>query len=305
MKRESLQVIKRPNLLSVNERLEQTGLALEYFPAFEQRQHDYHTHEFIEMLFVIEGEFRHITADRTYDETAGGLTILNYRQFHSLRTPSGPVKLMNIYWNPMIFPMQDLPDQLTSRLHELIPLHPMLGHRLNRIQHLNIRNPDQVSFLLQLLLKEQQQERPGYDAVIQSLFRLILIEICRAAPAVHSAELDLSNPRMERVRNYLEKNYAEQIKLSQLCRLSGLHSANLCRQFKAYTGKSTGDYVKQRRLAAALQKLRISNEKILTICHDSGFTDISRFNRYFRNTFACTPSEYRKRYQTAHVLDTV
>jgi hypothetical protein len=50
--------------------LKSTGLAFDYFPAFGQRLRDVHTHRFVEMLFVTSGTFRHVTADRTYDESA-------------------------------------------------------------------------------------------------------------------------------------------------------------------------------------------------------------------------------------------
>jgi AraC-like DNA-binding protein len=53
-------------------------------------------------------------------------------------------------------------------------------------------------------------------------------------------------------------------------------------------------YLKQRRLAAALQRLRGTNEKVVTICHECGFSDVANFNRTFRTTFGMTPSEYRK-----------
>ena len=99
MARRNLPLTKRPKP-TASAHLESTGLAIEYFPAFFQERHDFHTHEFIEMLFVIKGTFRHVTADTTYDETAGGLTILNYNQFHTLKTPNGAVELANIYWNP-------------------------------------------------------------------------------------------------------------------------------------------------------------------------------------------------------------
>ncbi len=296
------QLMKRPNILSAQVQLEQTGLALEYFPAFEQSLHDFHTHDFIEMLYVIDGNFRHITADRTYDESAGGLTILNYKQFHSLKTAYGPVKLINVYWNPAMYPVPDLPEELATQLWSLIPQHQILGHRINLIRHLSVLNTEKMTQLLLMLVEELQSEHPGYTAAVQALFRLFLIELCRAAltPApptiVYDEDAQHHNPRMEQVRIYLEINYTEPIRLEQLCRLSRLKSANLCRQFKVYTGMSTGDYLKQQRLAAALQKLRMSSDKILTICNDCGFPDISRFNRLFRNTFNCTPSEYRHRF---------
>jgi len=274
--------------------LETTGLAVEYFPAFSQERHDFHTHEFIEMLFVIDGTFRHVTADQTYDEKTGGLTILNYNQFHTLKTPNGPVELMNLYWNPERHPPPRLQEPLASRLDELIPAHPMLGHRLNRTRHLQFVKPEKATHLLRLLHSEQQEQGPGNEAATDALFRLFLIELCRAAPTLPEEIRKHFNPRMETVRQYLEKNHAEPVRLEQLCTISNLRKANLCRQFKKHTGLSTGDYLKQRRLAAALQKLRTTDDKILSICHDCGFSDIAHFNRTFRAALGQTPSEFRK-----------
>lgn len=291
--RENLHPVKTPATAEAREHLDSTGLAIEYFPAFNQSFHDFHTHECIEMLFVINGTFRHVTADRTYDEAAGGLTILNYHQFHTLKTPSGPVELMNIYWNLRKYPYPELPAPLSGRLAELVPPHPMLGHRLNRVVHLQFEHPAKVSGLLNILLEEQQQPSAGSEAAIQALFRLFLIELCRAAPVLTDSEKAGSNPRMEAVRCYLEQHFAEAIRLEELCAMAGLRKANLCRQFKAYTGLSTGDYLKQRRLAAAMQQLRTTNDKIVTICHDCGFSDVAHFNRMFRTALGQTPGQYR------------
>lgn len=296
MARKNLPLTKEPSTRKANEHLESTGLAFEYFPAFFQEQHDFHTHECIEMLFVIAGSFRHVMADKTYDETAGGLTILNYNQFHTLTTPSGPVELMNIYWDLRKHPLPGLPEPLATRLNELIPIHPMLGHRLNRTRHLQFENPEKAARLLHLLHSEQQEQTVGSEAAIDALFRLFLIELCRTAPPVPEDTEASFSPRMETVRHYLEEHYAEPIRLEQLCKISTLREANLCRQFKKYTGLTTGDYLKQRRLAAALQQLRTTDDKILTICFDCGFSDIAHFNRTFRSAFGQTPTKYRRNF---------
>jgi len=296
MTRKNLPLVKEPKARKANAHLVATGLAFEYFPAFFQERHDFHTHEFIEMLFVISGTFRHVTADQTYDETTGGLTILNYTQFHTLKTPNGPVELMNLYWNPKKHPLPQLPEPLATRLNELIPAHPMLGHRLNRTRHLHFAQPEKVAHLLRLLHSEQQEQGPGSEAAIEALFRLFLIELCRVAPTLPEETQKHFNPRMEAVRHFLEKNYTDPVRLEQLCEISNLQKANLCRQFKKYTGLSTGDYLKQRRLAAALQKLRTTDDKILTISNDCGFSDVAHFNRTFRAALGQTPTQYRRSY---------
>lgn len=287
-------LIKNPNRESAFKELQATGLALEYFPAFEQQQHDFHTHQFVEILFVLNGTFRHVTADRTYDEAAGGLTILNYNQFHTLKTPNGPVELINVYWNLKKWPLPSLPEPLSSRMNELIPAHPMLGHRLNRIRHLQVEAKEKTKQLLFALLQEQQEPTAGSEAAIDALFRLFLIELCRAAPVDPAAEEQAFNPRMETVRHYLENHFSEPVRLEHLCRLSNLRKPNLCQQFKKYTGLSTGEYLKQLRFSAALQKLRTTNDKVLSICHECGFSDVSNFNRTFRAAFGQSPGQYRQ-----------
>jgi AraC-like DNA-binding protein len=293
MCRENLHPVKSPTESVISDHLESTGLAVEYFPAFEQAQHDFHTHAFIELLFVIKGTFRHVTADRTYDETAGGLTILNYHQFHTLKTPAGPVELMNIYWNLRKYPYPKLPPPLSSRLPELIPPHPMLGHRLNKVVHLQFDDSDRIPDILFMLHNEQQHPSDGSEAAIQALFRLFLIRLCRVAPVVLYGNRERINPRMEAVRRHLDEHFSESIRLEKLWEMTRLKKANLCRQFKAYTGLSTGSYLKQRRLAAAMLKLRTTHDKILTICHECGFSDAAHFNRVFRGALDQTPSAYR------------
>lgn len=202
---------------------------------------------------------------------------------------------MNIYLKPSLYPLPELPEPLSSRLYDLIPLHPELGNLLNSIQHLNLRDTEKMKSLLMMLYEEQNKGETGQEAAIQSLFRLLLIELCRAAPVRQAYPSEGYRGRIEKVCAYLEKNYVRPVRLEEMCKISGLNPANLCRRFKEYTGMSTGSFLKQRRLAAAVQKLRTSNDKILSISHDCGFSDISRFNRFFREAFGCTPSAYRNK----------
>ena len=291
---EFLPLFKKPNIPRIEESLEQNGLAVEYFPAFEQREHDFHSHGFIEILYVVKGHFRHIMADSVFEEQEGNLTILNFNQYHSLITPGGPVELFNIYLDPQKFPMPTLPAPLDYRLLELIPLHPELGNRVNRITHIALPDPQSMTALLQLLLREQASEGPGSSRAVEALFSLILLELTRAAAVPERVQEPWGDRRIEKVLLYLENRVSEKIKLDELCTLSGLKRSNLCKRFKVYTGMNISAYLSQRRLAIAIQRLRNGNDKILTIALDAGFSDISRFNRIFRRAFGCTPSEYRE-----------
>ena len=58
--------------------------------------------------------------------------------------------------------------------------------------------------------------------------------------------------------------------------------AYLCRIFKAYTGKTVIGYLVERRIQAAIWKLREGDEKVISIALACGFNDLAYFNRTFR-----------------------
>ena len=66
------------------------------------------------------------------------------------------------------------------------------------------------------------------------------------------------------------------------------------RWFKKMTGDSFTSYVNDRRLAEAAEALRQTDDKILTISQDAGFTNLSNFNRQFKKRYGVTPREYRE-----------
>lgn len=268
-------------------------MALEYFSAFQQLEEDMHSHNFIEILFVLRGSFKHTIGGESYKESTGGLTILNYDQYHSLVTQDGPVELMNIYLDPERYPFPELPAPLNTRLYKLIPLHPELGNRLNRIQHIQVADAGHMSRLVKMLYQEQFSEHPGREAAVAALMTLVLIELCRAVPVSFDIPQQVHQKSMEKAIAYLEEHAADPIRLEELVAHTGLQKTNLCRRFKTYTGMSIGNYLTQRRLAIALQRLRTTDDKIITICQDSGFSDVSRFNKLFRMAFGSSPSAYR------------
>lgn len=131
--------------------------------------------------------------------------------------------LINLYWNPDLYPPPPLPDDLSLRLRELMPQHPVFRHLLNRTRHFTFDPPDRLQSLLLNLHREQSGAQPGHESAIQALFSLLLLEICRAAlmdPGPEAGnwyrdQADTCNPRIERVRKYLDRHYQEPIRLQQ------------------------------------------------------------------------------------------
>jgi AraC-like DNA-binding protein len=60
-------------------------------------------------------------------------------------------------------------------------------------------------------------------------------------------------------------------------------------------------YLVERRIQAAIWKLREADEKILSIALSCGFNDLAYFNRTFKRIVGTTPTKYRHKIKRSQV----
>ncbi len=132
-------------------------------------------------------------------------------------------------------------------------------------------------------------------------FTLFLMLCCRNALAQgflpSSDSLRSQQSWLESIRQHLDQHFASPQRLEDLAKQAGMTRTSLCRAFKAYTGKPLFTYLLDRRVQAAMIRLRSGDEKVLSIALDCGFDDLSYFNRKFKQRVDVTPSAYRRQFR--------
>ena len=103
-----------------------------------------------------------------------------------------------------------------------------------------------------------------------------------------------AEPRVTRAVRMIERHPDEALTLGQLARASGLSPYHFLRTFESVTGLTPHQYVRRARLREAAVRLAAESDKVLDIALDTGFGDVSNFNRAFRSEFGMSPSVYRK-----------
>ena len=98
---------------------------------------------------------------------------------------------------------------------------------------------------------------------------------------------------MCRVLRHLIGNFRDEIRLEAVLGIARMSRPTFARQFKRHTGRSLSDFLIELRLQAACHDLGESSHNILEISLACGFSHVSFFNRVFRRTMGCSPSEYR------------
>lgn len=108
--------------------------------------------------------------------------------------------------------------------------------------------------------------------------------------------------RVTKVKQYINDHYSEQLRLDDLASMVGMSPSAFSRFFKMRTGKSLSDYLLDIRLGYAARMLVDSTKNISEICYESGFNNLSNFNRIFKSKRNITPRDFRALYKKTKVF---
>jgi AraC-like DNA-binding protein len=115
-----------------------------------------------------------------------------------------------------------------------------------------------------------------------------------SSTAFSNTEDNNDSRRINKVTDYINKNYDKEIKLSEVASLINMSEVAFCRFFRKRTGKSLIEYLNDVRIGMATKQLADTVKPISEICYQCGFNNLSNFNRCFKKKKNCSPSEFRK-----------
>jgi len=101
--------------------------------------------------------------------------------------------------------------------------------------------------------------------------------------------------RMNLIFQFTLKEYYRDITLAEVADLASMTSNAFCRYFKKRTRKTYVNFLNEIRIASACKLLKNKDLTIAQICYQSGFNNLSHFNRNFKKIQGCSPSEYVKK----------
>lgn len=99
--------------------------------------------------------------------------------------------------------------------------------------------------------------------------------------------------RVRSIVAWLDIEWREPVRVTELARQVGLGASRLEHLFKVHAKTSIRDFVRERRLLEAAERLAASEERISVISFGVGFGDVSNFNHAFKKRFGVSPREYR------------
>jgi AraC-like DNA-binding protein len=105
--------------------------------------------------------------------------------------------------------------------------------------------------------------------------------------------------RLRRVRDRIDREYAQPLDVEALARDANISAGHLSRQFKIAYGESPYSYVMTRRIERAMALLRRGDLSVTEVCFAVGCSSLGTFSTRFTELVGMPPSVYRD--QTADV----
>ena len=130
------------------------------------------------------------------------------------------------------------------------------------------------------------------------LYRLSLVEDAHelSSSSFVDAKEENEDERVRQVKEFIAKNYMNDIGLKEMADLACMAPESFSRFFRNKTGRTPNRYLIDYRLGIAARLLLTTQHPVSEIGFSCGFNTLSHFNRLFRESKGCTPSEFRERF---------
>jgi AraC-like DNA-binding protein len=258
----------------------------------------WHFHNEYELLYVIDGFGTSYVADSIKPFQSGDLALLGGNLPHFWKSDESYYKednQKNVKYIVIQFP-NDFFQDLISKYPEFRLIGDLFERASQGIRFL----PGFVSSVSKRIIKISKTS--GVDRVVlllQLLQELANTEeyILLAGEIYHAGNLEMGSDRLTKVLHYINTKYQHKIVLEEVAEMAHMHPSAFCRFFKEKTGKSLLEYVNDMRISYACKLIIENRRSISQICFESGFNNLSNFNRTFKRQTGFTPTSYYEEFQ--------
>lgn len=246
----------------------------------EEFEKDVYFHSDMELLYVIDGEIQVRIEEADYILEKEDIILLNMGLKSSVKALDGAIVCRIIYDDRLV-------SELVKDMNYRFICNSVAdgGHSYIEMQRL-FRE-------LVCLLATDVRKSESYKYSLSYQLLDLLAEHFMDDEYGKPAAGDPGTAKLQEIIRYVNQNFFEKVSLSGLAEEMYISTSTLSRLFKKQTGIHFAEYVNQVRLKHAVSELLYTENTITRIAMNSGFSNVSAFNRVFREHYGLAPTEYR------------
>nr|WP_320117411.1 AraC family transcriptional regulator [uncultured Marinifilum sp.] len=245
-----------------------------------------HYHPEYELNLVLKSEGKRIIGDSIKNYDSADLVLVGPNTPHAWSGSTDNARVVTIQFQNNILSDQTLNRKASLPIKELLEKSKM-GILFSEETTQNIT--DRIIKL---------SDVTGFDSFLDFLSILYDLSISRNQMTLSSPsyveQFDTSKSRrIKMVNQYLIDNLHKPIRINDVAQMVNMTSSAFSHFFKKRTQRPFSDYLLEIRIGHAAKLLIDTEKNISEICFESGFNNVSNFNRSFKKLKGCTPREFR------------
>lgn len=257
-------------------------------------EENYHSHDFLELGFILSGQGRIRLENVVYEVGEGDLMIINPGQKHQalVKDLDNPTTEIFIGFSDIALPGME-PNHL--QLNQGSPILHTTGELRQKLFR-----------ICSSMTAENAVCRPGRYFMLKSYLMQVLLLLIREqvepmeCKTGYSFESVNKKYVVEQIVNYFEDHYQEKISLDQIAENMYLSSFYISRIFKSETGDTPIRHLINIRLEQAYELLENGwSGSIQEVAARVGYDDAYHFSKLFKKKFGVSPSQVKKKEGTA------
>lgn len=265
----------------------------------------YHWHNFFEITYILDGHARYFVNGKQYDVEKGEIILFNHIEAHGWEVLSDEMTLL-----VLIFGSDFIADRTSIFDYDyLLPFVERGSNFQNKIPG-TLSYAREIIHIMNEINREYTQREVGYALMIKSDILKILTILYRNCERTYTSGELLGGKKeaMKRLENsfqYIKRHYCEKIKLEDVARISCMSPNYFSSYFRKVTNMQFQEFLIEMRIQKAREMLRTTDEGILDIAEDCGFSNMSNFYRLFRKYTGYSPGDERKLSQDKRSLEQI
>ncbi|MGI0107965.1 AraC family transcriptional regulator [Salinimicrobium sp. WS361] len=245
-----------------------------------------HFHPELELNLVLNSSGKRIIGDSILEYQGSDLVLVGANTPHTWIGTEGEAHVVTIQFHQHFLAPESLNRKLMLSIKEL----------LERSKRGILFSEETIEKLKPRIL--ELSETQDFDSLLKFLSILYDLSIARNTKMLAShSYVDYyrisKSRRIEKVNNFVQENLNQKINLKDVANLINMSETAFSHFFRKSTNTSFTDYVNDLRLGHAARLLTETELTINEICFDSGFNNVSNFNRTFKRKIGFTPTGFR------------
>lgn len=249
-----------------------------------------HAHTFYELVIITEGSGVCKCCGKRHLLKAGNVFLIPPGERHAY-IEQKHLELINVLWDSNALPVQTLEPHLFQEFEQCFN-HKGDGCKGDLVCIATPWLTKAVRYA-ESIGNELNAARKGCLLAATGHLCSLIALLCRC-DADFRNEQEGEQLQMERILNYLELHYDQNIERNELAKMLHVSMPTFYRRFLASTGMSFREYLQRIRLSHAENLLRNSFMSIAEIAHRVGFSDSNHFATQFHRRFGMPPTKYRQ-----------